>query len=178
MGFPVKPCTDPLLSSLLQTMNKSPRCGVQMKKHHIHVTHYLYDQNEQDSYKKHRCYMFEGQCVCECTDAPEYADHDGNLVNRFGNGTIQGAAAGIKLGDFKDQPDSYSTWNEHKTRNFTFGHLGSIKHQQIFKKSDKFWKPPSYYIGKAEIEAIRSCCSRNDIIHTADPGFPNCAELA
>jgi hypothetical protein len=122
--------------------------------------------------------MFEGQCVCECTDAPEYADHDGNLVNRFGNGTIQGAAAGIKLGDFKDQPDSYSTWNEHKTRNFTFGHLGSIKHQQIFKKSDKFWKPPSYYIGKAEIEAIRSCCSRNDIIHTADPAFPNCAELA
>merc|ERR1712070_209902 len=138
--------------------------------HHIKTTHYSRMQNEFDTFTKHRCYMFSNQCVCECVDAPEYADHTGARINRHQDGTIQGNKAGIPKGH-------KIVWSEHKDRFFEHGHLGRITGQSVFKAKDKFWKPPAYFISKAEIEGIKKCCSKTDIIHTADPTFPNCAEV-
>merc|ERR1711966_404439 len=74
--FPVHPCkASDAYQNSMRTVKGRPTCGQKIKMHHIKTTHYSRMQNEFDTFTKHRCYMFSNQCVCECVDAPEYADH-------------------------------------------------------------------------------------------------------
>jgi len=138
-----------------------PRCGMTTKSHHIEATHNLFQINEYDTYTKHRCYTYDNTCICECVDAPEFSDYttreDGpgkdKFTNRFQEGTVQGAA--------KITPNMVEKHSNLKIRKWTAdAHLGQMEHQMVFKRSDRFWKPPSYYVPHEEVLAVKKCCEK------------------
>jgi hypothetical protein len=96
----------------------------------ISAVHDVYQVNAQDSYTQHRCYSYNGQCVCEC------------ILNEdnFQSGTWQGLAAGS---------------SDHRGSNTG----QSIQTVEAMKTSGKFWKAPSYKIDADEVAALRACCN-------------------
>merc|ERR1740130_515465 len=65
--------------------NDKDNCDYDGKKaNRIVTTHHLHVVQEKASYSKHRCYNFQGKCVCECVDD----------ASKYQMGTKQGAAAG------------------------------------------------------------------------------------
>merc|ERR1712070_824357 len=99
------------------------------KANRVVTTHNIEIINEHDSYNQHRCYVYEGQCTCECLDNADF----------FQDGTKQGKAAGNS-----GHRGAVSTGIDTVTS---------------LKSSGKFWKAPSYFISADEVTAIRQCCA-------------------
>jgi len=101
------------------------------------TTHNIEVINEHDSYSKHRCYVYDNKCTCECLD----------FAANFQEGTIQGNANGITT---------------HKGSTGT-----QIDTVTSLKAAGKFWKAPSYIISADEVQAVRDCCAEEFAVNPA-----------
>merc|ERR1712063_22570 len=81
------------------------------------ATHNIEVINNHDSYSKHRCYVYNGNCVCECLD---FADFFQDGTKQRGDGH-KGAVAGSQIqtvasltaaGKFWKAPSYYISQNE------------------------------------------------------------------
>jgi len=177
--YPVTPCksTDSYRNAM-RTLKGRPTCGQKVKTHHIVSTHDLFLINEKDTFTKHRCYTYNNNCVCECVDAPEFEDstttHGDHRTapitqtysDRYQQGTIQGSAAGLAGSRTKEWANKNGGTN-HKTREWVNGvithginSLGRMSGQKVFRATNKFWKPPQYYVSENEIKAVKKCCEK------------------
>jgi hypothetical protein len=115
------------------------------------ATHNVELINEQDTYRKHRCYHFNGTCMCECLEKT-------TSFPKFQDGTVQGKANGLQ-GEADGGTDPFSDLLELQQ-----GHRGAMHDQELHDKQAKMksgnvWANPNKVPFKAEAEAIKTCCS-------------------
>jgi len=143
--------------------------------HRIVATHNTELVNEHDSFGKHRCYSYKGQCMCECLDDSLF----------YQDGTVQGKASGLAGSDLGGNVGSIENFQgltihgneDHQDEDGQkmhfnedlHGHRGAIAGQFVqtkatLKKNNKFWKAPNYFIADSQITALRACCQQEEAL--------------
>jgi uncharacterized protein (DUF305 family) len=137
------------------------------------ATHNTMIINEYDSTSKHRCYVFNDKCVCECLDdeldfqdgsqqgksAGLFGEVDGGVIGKFGMDAF-----------YQETPNGiYDATHGRSDTEHTMGHRGTLyptpfpsvtTGTRMPTSYPTPWNAPAYKPSKNEIQGLRECCER------------------
>jgi len=79
----------------------------------VKVTHNVYDINTMDTYKQHRCYRVDGECLCECIDSVSNVDGLGFFEDNAQHGSAPRDNAAYYMPDQGIHRGIPATQSEH-----------------------------------------------------------------
>jgi len=175
----------PFTDQVHGSFDPNPHHGCDWRKRRagrIVSTHNVELVNEEDSFRKHRCYTYKGHCVCECLDNNDF----------YQDGTVQGKPAG--LWGLMDE-DGNQRGGVAESDRIGWGNAGTRKEeeqghreaptQQLEESITQMnaagtrWKSPHYYLHDNEILALKECCAKEltrDFARWVAP-VSSCSEL-
>jgi len=156
---------------------RTRRAGRIVSTHNVEVI------NEQDSFRKHRCYTYKTHCVCECLDNVDF----------YQDGTVQGNPAGL-WGILDDNANPRGGVAESDRIGWKGG-VGTRKEEEQGHRGENVqqleesimqmetagtrWKSPHYYVGDKEVLALKKCCAKElamDVARWIAP-ISTCSEI-